>query len=45
MNELENLLNAIKSLTDIKDEDLNDELIKAILQNLDEQFTPPMVDK
>ena len=43
MNELENLLNAIKSLTDIKDEDLNDELIKAILQNLDEQFTPPMV--
>ena len=43
MNELENLLNAIKSLTDIKDEDLNDELIKAILENLDEQFTPPMV--
>lgn len=43
MNELENLLNAMKSLTDIKDEDLNDELIKAILQNLDEQFTPPMV--
>ena len=43
MNELETLIEAIKSLTDIDDETLTDEMIKAVTDNIDEQFTPQLV--
>ena len=45
MTELEILLNAIKSLTDIDDENLNDEVLNTILNGLDEQFTPQIVSQ
>lgn len=43
MNELETLIEAIKSLTDIDDETLTDEMMKAVTDNIDEQFTPQLV--
>ena len=43
MNELENLMQSIKSLTDIDDTILTDEIIKSMLENIDEQFNPQLV--
>lgn len=45
MNELETLLTAIKNLVDIDENDLNDDLIKTILNNLDNQFTPQLISQ
>ena len=43
MNELENLLTAIKTLTDIDEETLTDEMLKAISDNIDAQFSPQLI--
>lgn len=43
MNELENLLESIKSLTDIDDELLTDEMLKSITDSITEQFSPSLV--
>lgn len=45
MNELETLLEAIQNLTDIEEDKLNDDMIKEILENLDNQFTPQIVSQ
>lgn len=45
MNELETLLTAIKNLVDIDEDDLNDDLIKTILNNVDNQFTPQLISQ
>lgn len=45
MNELDNLIASIKSLTDIDDEALTDEMLQTIIANLDEQFTPQLVSQ
>jgi dUTP pyrophosphatase len=45
MNELEVLLEAIQNLTDIEEDKLNDDMIKEILDNLDNQFTPQIVSQ
>ena len=43
MNELENLIASIKTLTDIDEASLTDEMLKAISDNMDEQFSPSLV--
>lgn len=43
MNELENLIASIRTLTDIDDASLTDEMLKAISDNMDEQFSPSLV--
>ena len=43
MNEIDNLMTAIESLTDIDDAALTDEMLKAISENLEEQFSPALV--
>ena len=43
MNELQTLLDAIKSLTDIDDDALTEDTMKTILEGLEAQFTPEIV--
>ena len=43
MNELENLLTAIKTLTDIDEETLTDEVLKEISNNIEAQFSSVLV--
>ena len=43
MNELNNLVEAFKGLLDIPDEDLNEEMLKAILDNVNSNFSPELV--
>ena len=45
MNELQTLLDAIKGLTDIEDGLLNDEALKTILDNVNEQFSSTLVEQ
>jgi len=45
MNELQVLIDSIKSLTSIDEEALNDEMLKAILDNLEQQFSPELVQQ
>ena len=45
MNELDNLMNAIKGLTDIEDDMLTDDILKNILENIDQQFSPQVVSQ
>jgi len=45
MNELETLVNSIKGLVDIDDEQLTDEMVKTILNNIDEQFSPSLIEQ
>ena len=45
MNEMNNLLEAIKGLIDINEEDLNDETLKTIMDNLETQFSPALVEQ
>ena len=45
MNELQVLIDSIKSLTSIDEEALNDEILKAILDNLEQQFSPELVQQ
>lgn len=43
MNELNNFLEAFQGLLDIPDEELNDEMMKAILENIEQNFAPELV--
>ena len=45
MNELQTLIDAIKSLIDVDDEILTEEAIKNILDNLDAQFSPALISQ
>ena len=45
MNELENLLASIKSLTDIDEASLTDELLEVISNNINEQFSPTLMSQ
>ena len=45
MNELETLLEAIKTLTDIDEALLTDEMLKTITDNLDQQFSPQLTNQ
>ena len=45
MNELDTLIQSIKSLTDIKDEELTKEMLDQILKNLDDNFTPQVTSQ
>lgn len=45
MNELNTLLEAIKSLTEIDDEALTDEVLKNLLEGLDQNFSPELVQQ
>ena len=43
MNELDTLVKAIKSLIDIEDESLTDEMVQKISEGIEEQFTPQLM--
>ena len=43
MNELNNFLEAFQGLLDIPDDELNDEMMKAILENVDQNFAPELI--
>ena len=45
MNELENLVAAFRGLIDIDEENLTDAVLKEISDNLDQQFSPPLVEQ
>ena len=45
MNELQALIDSIKSLTDIDEAQLSDEVVAGILNNTDEQFNPQVVSQ
>lgn len=45
MNEIDTLINSIKSLADLDEETLNDETMKLILSNIDEQFSEQIVSQ
>ena len=45
MNELQALIDSIKGLTDIDDEDLNDEVMKTILDSVEQQFSSELVQQ
>lgn len=45
MNELQALLDAIKSLTDIDDDELTDDVMKTMLDQVDQQFMPALVEQ
>ena len=45
MNEMENLLKAVRSLADIDDELLTDEMMKSILEGVNQQFSPELVEQ
>ena len=45
MEELNSLISSIKSLIDIPDEDFTDEILKTILDNMDAQFSPGLIEQ
>ena len=45
MNELQTLIDAIKGLTDIEDDALTDEAMNNVLDGLDQQFSPELVQQ
>ena len=45
MNEMQTFIDAIKDLTDIDDEILTDEVLKNILERLEDQFSPGLVQQ
>ena len=45
MNELDTLIQAIKGLTNIKEEDLTDEITQSIINSVKEQFNPQIVSQ
>lgn len=45
MNELQTLIDSIKGLTDIEVESLNDEAMKTILDGIEQQFSPEIVQQ
>ncbi len=45
MNELETLIQAIQTLTNINDDELTDDVLKAILDKFEQQFTPQLIQQ
>lgn len=45
MEELNTLIEAIKNLADMNDEDLNDDMLKTLLDNIDAQFSPIIIEQ
>lgn len=45
MNELQTLVDAIKGLVDMDDEVFNDELMKTLSENIEQQFSPAVVEQ
>jgi len=45
MEELNSLISSIKSLIDVPDEDFTDEILKTILDNMDAQFSPGLIEQ
>ena len=45
MNELQTLVDAIKGLVDMDDEVFNDELMKTLADNIEQQFSPAVVEQ
>ena len=45
MNELETLVQSIKSLTELEDEVFNDDAMKQLLDNVSQQFSPEVVNQ
>ena len=45
MNELQTLVDAIKGLVDMDDEVFNDELMKTLADNIEQQFSPTVVEQ
>ena len=45
MNELQTLIDSIKGLTDVEVESLNDEAMKTILDGIEQQFSPEIVQQ
>ena len=43
MNELQTLMDSIKGLAELDDEVLKDDAMQAILDNVDEQFSPGII--
>ena len=45
MNELQSLVDAIKGIADIKDEDFTEDILNAILENIDQQYSPEVINQ
>jgi len=45
MNELQNLVDSIKGLAELDDDIFNDEAMKAILENVETQFSPEIIEQ
>ena len=45
MDELKTFIEAIKSLTDIDDKELTDEVLQAMIDNLDQNFSPTLINQ
>jgi len=45
MNELQSLIDSIKGLADVSDDALNNELMPSILDNIEQQFTPEIINQ
>ena len=45
MNELESLVQSIKGLTELEDEVFNDDAMKSLLDNIEQQFSPEIVNQ
>lgn len=45
MNELENLVQSIKDLVELDDDVFNDDVMKTMLENIDQQFSPEIVNQ
>lgn len=45
MNELQNLIDSIKKLTDLDDEIFNEEAMKSLKDSIDEQFSPEIINQ
>lgn len=45
MNELNNFLEAFQGLLDIPDDELNDEMMRALLENLNQSFAPEIINQ
>ena len=45
MNELQTLIDAIKGLTDMDEDILTDEVMNDILNNIDQQFSPELIQQ
>ena len=43
MNELQTLVDSIKGLAELDDSVFNDDAMKAIMENVDEQFSPEII--